>query len=77
MVSCKSPLCLFVCLLSICPSIFLFPDDRLSEYLWIFIKLFMCIDIVAIWFGIANGQISSVFDRVTCPPHILFAYAES
>ena len=22
----------------------------------------MCIDIVEIWFGIANGQISSIFD---------------
>ena len=28
---------------------------------WIFTKLSMCIDIVAIWFGIANGQISSIF----------------
>ena len=30
----------------------------------------MCIDIVAIWFGIANGQISSIFDGYlpeTCP----------
>ena len=26
----------------------------------------MCIDIVKIWFGIANGQISSIFDRVIC-----------
>ena len=22
------------------------------------------------WFGIVNGKISSIFDRVTCPPHI-------
>ena len=31
----------------------------------------MCIDIVEIWFGIANRQISSIFDRVICPtgPH--------
>ena len=28
----------------------------------------MCIDIVQIWFGIANGQIKSIFDRVICPP---------
>ena len=27
----------------------------------------MCIDIVEVWFGIANGQISSIFDRVICP----------
>ena len=29
----------------------------------------MCIDIVEIWFRIANGQILSVFDRVICPPN--------
>ena len=27
----------------------------------------MCIDIVEIWFGIANGQISSKFYGVICP----------
>ena len=32
----------------------------------------MCINIVEIWFGIANGQISSSFNRVIFPrrPHI-------
>ena len=35
-----------------------------------FHKLDMCFDIVVIWFGIANGQILSTFDRVICPPHI-------
>ena len=49
--------------------IFSFPDDNLSKHQWIFIKLGMCIDIVEIWFGIANGQISSIFDRVLCPRH--------
>ena len=34
---------------------FLFPDDNLSKHQWIFTKLGMCIDIVEIWFGIANG----------------------
>ena len=29
----------------------------------------MCIDIVEIWFGIANGQIESNFDGVICPRH--------
>ena len=37
------------------------------KYQWIFIKLGMCIDIVEIWFGIANGQILSIFDSVICP----------
>ena len=41
--------------LSVCYS---FPDDNLSKHQWIFTKLGMCIDIVDIWFGIANGQIS-------------------
>ena len=39
--------------------IFSFPDDNLSKRQWIFTKLGMCIDILKIWFGIANGQISS------------------
>ena len=43
--------------------IFSFPDDYSSKHQWIFTKLGMCIDIVKIWFGIANGQISSNFDR--------------
>ena len=40
---------------------FSFPDDNLSKHQWILTKLGMCIDIVDIWFGIANGQISSNF----------------
>ena len=40
----------------------LFLVDNLSKHQWIFTKLGMCIDIVEIWFGIANGQISSTFD---------------
>ena len=48
-------------------SIFLFPDDYSSKCQWIFTKLDMCIDIVKIWFGIVDGQISTVFDRVICP----------
>ena len=48
----------------VCPSVFSFPDDYLSKHQWIFFtKLGMCIDILKIWFGIVNGQISSIFDR--------------
>ena len=43
-----------------------FPDDNLSKHQWIFTKIGMCIDIVEIWFGIANGQISSNFDGGIC-----------
>ena len=42
--------------------IFSFLDDNLSKHQWIFTKLGTCIDIVEIWFGIANWQISSNFD---------------
>ena len=50
--------------------VFLFPDDNLSKYQWIFTKLGMCIDIVEIWSWIANGHISSMFDKVICMPHV-------
>ena len=49
--------------------IFLFPDDNLCKCQGILIKLGTCIDIKEIWFGIVNGQILSVFDRVICPRH--------
>ena len=51
-----------------CPN-FSFTDDNLCQHQWIFTKLGMCIDIVEIWFGIANGQILSIFDRVIYPKH--------
>ena len=43
--------------------IFSFPDDNLSKYQGILTKL-TYIDIKVIQFGIANGQISSIFDIV-------------
>ena len=51
--------------------IFSFPDDNLSKRQWIFTKLGTCtyIDMKEIWFGIANGQISPMFDRVIYPQH--------
>ena len=48
--------------------IFSFPDDNLSKQ-GILTKLAICIDIKEIWFGIANGQISSHFYGVICPRH--------
>ena len=51
-------------------AIFSFPDDYLSKFQWIFTGLGAYIDIVEIWFGIPNGQISSNFDGVICPWHI-------
>ena len=48
-------------------STLLFPDKNLSKCQWIFKNLGVCIDIVKIRFGIANGKIPSFFDRVICP----------
>ena len=60
---------------SICPSVrFSFPDEYLSKHQWIFTKLGICIDIVEICFGIANGQISSIFDGVICPRRPYFRF---
>ena len=52
--------CLPICL-SYHLSVFLFPDNHFSKCQWIFTKLGMGIDIVEIWFGIANGQILTIF----------------
>ena len=75
MVSCWTSLCLSVlpsAYPSIChPSVRIsFPDNNLSKHQWIFTKLGMWIDIVEIWFGIAIGQTSPIFDSVICLPHV-------
>ena len=49
--------------------IFSFPDDILSKCQRIITKLGTCIEVKEIWFGIANRQISSIFDRIICLPH--------
>ena len=36
----------------------------------------MCIDIVEIWSGNANVQISSNFDGLICPRHTLFSFPD-
>ena len=75
MISCWLSVCPSVCRLSLCPSIHIsFLDDNLSKRQWIFAKLGMCIDIVEIWFGVANGQISSIVDRVTACHMIMAGY---
>ena len=54
---------LAVCLsFFVCQSVFSFLGSNLSKYQWIFTRLGVFIDIVEIWFGIVNGQISSIFD---------------
>ena len=44
-------------------SVLSFPDDYFSKYKLIFTKFGVCIDIVEICFGIADGQILSIFYR--------------
>ena len=70
MVSLWTSLCLSVRLSVVRLNVrFLFPEDNLSKHQWIFTKLGMCVDIMEIWFGIANGQISSNFHGVVCLQH--------
>ena len=54
-------------------SVFSFLDGDFSKCLWIFTKLGVCIGIVQTWVGIADRQISSIFDRVLpkAHPHFL------
>ena len=49
---------------------FLFPNDNLSKYQWIFTKFGLNIDIVKIWFGNFNRQISLFFDRFICKQYV-------
>ena len=70
MVSRWTSVCLSVRQSYVRPSVrFSFPDDNLSKHQLIFTKFVMSIDIVTIWFGIANGQISSNFGGLICPRH--------
>ena len=56
---------------SICLSVFLFLEDNLNKSKWIFTKLSVYIDIWDSWFGIVNGQFSSIFDRVIYLRYVL------
>ena len=70
-----------VCLSSFRPSIsrtsvsFSFPDDNLSKHQLIFFKLGMCIDIVQIWFGIANGPIFSKLTELSARDTPIFSFS--
>ena len=46
--------------------IFSFPDKNVSKTQWIFTKLGVRIDDVEVWFGIANGQKSSLSESSAC-----------
>ena len=65
------------CWPSMCPSIrFSFLDDNLSKHQWIFTKNGMCIDIVGIWCGIANGQISSNLTELSARDTPIFSFPD-
>ena len=55
---------------------FLFPDDNLRKQQWIFTKLGMCIDIVEIWFGIADGQIFIKFLWLSARDTPIFSFPD-
>ena len=57
--------CLSILLSVLCPSLFLFPDDSVNKYEWIFTKFGVCVDIVENWFRIASGPIHQ-FLTVIC-----------
>ena len=77
MVLCWLPVCLSACSQSIRLSVFSFLDDNLSKCRQIIAKLFVCIDIVELWFGIVNGKISTVFWQSYLPeiiPYFFFHF---
>ena len=48
--------------------------DNLSKCQWSFAKLYVCIEIVEIWFGIANGQVLSILTRSSARDMIVAGY---
>ena len=55
-------------------SVFSIPNDNLSKYEWVFMKLAICIDIVKIGFGDANRQILSIFYSYLPATHPYFRF---
>ena len=51
-----------------------FQDDNLSKYQWIFTTLGKCIDIVELWFWIADEQISLIFDSYLLATLLYFGF---
>ena len=67
---------------TVCPSVlrpsvhFTFPDDNLSKHQWIFTNLDMCIDIVEIWFGIANGKFRQFLTELSARDTPIFSFPD-
>ena len=58
-------------------SIFSSPDDNLSKNQWIFTKLGVYVDIMEIWFGIANRQILSVWTELSASNTSIFRFLDN
>ena len=54
----------------------LFADNNLSKCQWIFTKLGVCIDIVEICFGIADGQILSILTELSAHDTSVFSFLD-
>ena len=57
-------------------SVLLFPDNNLSECQWIFTKLSVCIDIVDVWFGIANMQFLTIWTDSSAHDMSVFSFPD-
>ena len=51
-----------------------FLDDNFSKCHWIFTKLGVGIDIIETWFGIADGQISSILTEISARDMSVFHF---
>ena len=58
-------------------SIVSFPGDDLRKYQWIFTELDMCIDMVEICFGNANGHISSILTELSARDKSVFLFKDN
>ena len=56
---------------------FSLPDDSIVTYQWIFTKLAMCIDIIEVCSGNANGQISLILIELSALDMIVVEYYHS
>ena len=75
MVSRWTSVCLSVLPSVVRPSVRIsLPDDNLSKHQWIFIKLGMWIDIVEIWFRIANGHICQILTELSARDTPIFSF---
>ena len=54
-----------------------FSDDNLNKHKCIFTKLGMCIEIVEIWFGNANGQISSNLTELSARDRPIYLFQDN